>query len=152
MDGSLNLSTVQFAFVAQLIAVGGVLWGLWKSIGAAGDKQGPVIEAVRKELIAKLDAEVALASKSRHDMGNALQAMIGKIDLDVDRLKRETVRRDELSAIEARLGQMFTKVETKMDLLSDRLASLLALEKQVQNVDNRLAEALRRLDKRDAGG
>lgn len=146
MTGELTLTSIQFAFVGQLIAMGMVLWGLWKSVAAAGDKQAPAISLLRGEILAKIDAEVALASKTRHDMANSLQVQLAKIEVEIDRLKRETVRRDELASIEARLTAMFSRVDNKMDLLNDKLVPLLALEKQVQSMDNRLGEALRRIE------
>lgn len=144
--GEMTLTSMQFAFIGQVIAVGAVLWGLWKSVAAAADKQAPVIAAVRAELYAKIDAEVAQASKSRHDMANSLQAQLSRIEQDVERLKREAVSKADLTAIENRLSTMFAKVEGKVDALNDRLLPLLALEKQVQSIDNRLAEALRRIE------
>jgi hypothetical protein len=146
MNGTMELNTVQFAFLGQLIALGAVLWGLWRSVAAAGDKQAPVIASLKAELLAKIDAEVALASRARHDLANQTQTAMIRLEQDVERLKREAVRKEDLSAIENRITHIIGKMDTKVDLLNEKLVPLLALEKQVMSIDNRLNEALRRLE------
>lgn len=137
MDAAMQITSVQITLLGLLFTAGGALWALYRLVTSGA-------ESVRKEAFAEIDKQAALASKSIHDKSNATQIIITKLDADLERLKRETVRREDMAAIEARLTAMFTKIEIKVDAVAEKLAGFSALEKQVQGLENRLESVLRR--------
>ena len=147
--GTVELNSAYFALIALMVTLGGVLWTLFRMVADAGNKQAPVIEAARKELsaeiegarrelAAEIDKQVAINDRGRHDLRNTVQNSFTKVETDLDRLKREAVRREDMSAIETRLTAMLAKMETKLDKMGEHLSDYKALEKQVGSMDARL--------------
>lgn len=136
MTEAVQISSIQVAVIGLLFTAAAALWAVYRLINA-----GP--EAVRKELIAEIEKQAALSSKSIHDKANAFQTVTTKLEVDIERLKRETVRREDMAAIEQRLTTMFVKMETKVDTIVDKLAGFAVLERQVQALTNRLEIAVR---------
>jgi len=83
------------------------------------------IEAVRIEALSALKAQSAHESKARHDSANALTVNHTRLENDVERLKRETVRREEITALEARVTAGQTRIENKVDKLDEKIDVLL---------------------------
>lgn len=74
-------------------------------------------DAVRKESADALKEGLRQEASSR---GNAIQPLhtwLGRVEIDVSELQRETVRRADLAAFENRL----TRLDNKMDGFSDKL-------------------------------
>lgn len=153
---SLEFSSVQLAFIAVLFTAGGALWALFRLVTSSADqvrRDGEVaINSLRDQLKAEIDKEAALASKSRHDVANFIQVQLTKLDGEIERLKRETVRREDMQAIEGRLTTAMAKMESKVDTLGERLGAFSMLEKQVQQLDRRLDALLSRLELRNPTG
>lgn len=142
MTNTLEITSVQIAAIGLVLTAVVSLWSLFKLVTSSA-------ESVRKELLAEIDKTDALASKGRHELANLMQVQLTKMETELDRLRRETVRREDMAAIEGRLTSMFTKIETKVDVITERLAQFPALEKQVQSIDSRLDGAIRRLEGRN---
>lgn len=140
----LEITPVQIAAVLCLFTAGGALWALFKLIQNTTD-------AVRKELMAGLDKQEAVNSKTRHDEKAGVTAMILKLEVEVDRLKRETVRREDMAAIETRLTAAVVKIEGKVDTMVEKLSSLKSVERQVENLDARLQLVVPRMGPSNAG-
>jgi hypothetical protein len=134
---AVQITGVQISLLAVMFTAGAALWALYRLVTTGA-------ESVRKELLAEIDKQAALAAKSIHDKANAATAITVKIEAELERLKRETVRREDMAAIENRLTAMFAKIETKVDAVGEKLAGFAALEKQVLALDTRLENALRR--------
>ena len=154
---TLEFSTVQFAFVALLITAGSVQWALFRMVTAAGEKLAPVLEATRKELEAEIAKQALVAANSLNEyraLSNATVAKLEsgtaahltKLEGDIERLKRDAVRREDMAAIESRLTAMLVKMENKVDTITDKLMGFALLEKQVQTMDVRLSDTLRRAE------
>lgn len=139
MASGMEITSVQIAFIGLLITAGGTLWALFRLVTTSAD-------SVRREMMAEIEKSATAAAKGKHDLANQMQLSFGKMESEIDRLKRETVRREDMAAIENRLGAMFTKIETKVDNITDKLAGFTILEKQVQSIDKRLDDAIRRLE------
>ena len=135
----LEVSSAQIAGIALLFTAGAALFALFRLVQNTS-------EAVRKEVLAEVDKQAALASKSRHDTNANNATTILKMDVEIERLKRETVRREDMAAIESRLTAAVAKIESKVDHITDKLSGFKMLEKQVENIDARLETAIRRLE------
>jgi hypothetical protein len=135
----LELNAVQIGFVALLFTAGAALAALFRLVSTA-------VESLRKETLAELDRRDALNSKARHDGNGRIAADMLKLEAAVATLQRETVRREDLQQIENRLAQQIARLDGKMDLVGDKLSGFVVLEKQVQQMDARLGQALRRLE------
>lgn len=83
------------------------------------------IEAVRVEASGALKAQAAQDSKARHDAANMLTVNQTRLENDVERLKRETVRREEITALETRMTAGQTRIENKVDKLDEKIDLLL---------------------------
>jgi hypothetical protein len=137
-----ELTAVQIAFVMAIFTAGTALAALFRLVNTSA-------ESVRKEMIAEMDRRDAVNAKARHDGNARIATDMLKIDAAVETLKRETVRREDMQAIEARLTQAIARLDGKMDLVTDRLSNFGALEKQVAGMERRLDAALRRLERRE---
>ena len=157
MGGNLELTSIQFGFVALLITAGSVQWALFRMVAAAGEKLAPVLDATRKELDAEIAKQAlvsanalneyrALANATIAKLESNANASITKLEADIERLKRDAVRREDMSAIESRLTAMLVKMENKVDAITDKLMGFALLEKQVQTIDVRLSDSLRRAE------
>lgn len=151
--GALEITTPLIAFMALLFTAGAALAALFRlvstSTGAIRTELMAEIAAtratigtVRAELVGEIEKQAALASKSRHDMSNLMQLNMNRIEVDVERLKREAVRREDMNAIENRLTAMLTKMEGKVDLIAEKVGAFAVLEKQVHSIDTRLTSIL----------
>jgi uncharacterized protein YqgV (UPF0045/DUF77 family) len=152
MNG-LEITSIQLTGLGVLITVIAGLWGIFKVLTsgteAAKDVAREGDESLRKEMIAEIAKVDAVFSKSIHDKYNSITALFTRLEVEIDRLKRETVRREEMTAIEARLTAAFTKIEGKLDNMTEKLAILGPLEKQVQAFETRLEAANRGGKSRD---
>lgn len=135
----MELNAVQIGFIALLFTAGAALAALFRLVNTA-------VEGLRKETIQEMDRRDLLNSKARHEGNNRTAQDMLKLEASVATLQRETVRREDLQAIEARLTQQIARLDGKMDLVTDKLSGFIALEKQVQQMDARLGQALRRLE------
>lgn len=139
---SLEITTIQFTALGAIIAVIAGLWGVFKVLTSGTDAAKQVAregdDSLRKEMLSEMGKVEAVLSKSVHDKNNAIQSMFTRLDTDVDRLKRETVRREEMAAIESRLTAASAKIEGKLDAMLEKLVVLGPLEKQVAALENRL--------------
>lgn len=133
----LEVTSVQIAAIMLLFTAGGAMFALFRLVTNTA-------EAVRKELMAELDKHDAVATKSRHDEKGNTTTVIMRLEGEVDRLKRETVRREDMTAIETRLTAAVVKIESKVDQITDKLAGFRILERQVESIDARLQLAVDR--------
>lgn len=139
MTSSLEITSIQLGALAFLFTAGGALWALFRLVTTSA-------EGVRKEAEANVEKTAAVEGKARHDLANNIQIQLAKFENELERLKRETVRREDMAAIENRLTAAFTKIETKVDTISERLQALPSLEGRITGVDSRLDAVIRRLD------
>ena len=139
-----EFNSAYFAAIALMVTLGGVLWTLFRMVHDAGNKLAPVIEATKRELAAEIDKQAAINDRGRHDLRNAVHTSFTKVETDIDRLKREAVRREDMSAIETRLTAMLQKVETKLDKMGEQINGYTSLEKQVGNLERHMNDVARR--------
>jgi hypothetical protein len=105
------------------------------------------VRAARVESEARLEKIVESELKSRHLMIGNITAITSKIETDLDRLKRESVRREEVTSLENRMNTILLKIETKLDSLVSRLGDLRGLEAQIKATGERLDEISKRLER-----
>lgn len=150
---AVEITSPLIAFLALLFTAGAALAALFRLVNTTTQSvrtelvaeiaaSRATIGTVRAELIGEIEKQAALASKSRHDQANLIQLNMNRIEVDVERLKREAVRREDMSAIENRLTAMLTKMEGKVDIIAEKVGAFTVLEKQVQQIDSRLSSIL----------
>lgn len=143
--GSLGEVTTLIGALAGIVTVVLALLGYVSSQSKAlretimsGDKAS-VVEAARL-----CDGE----GKQRHSMANVMQTQVVQVRNDVETLKREAVRRDDLNALDVRWGQSLSRLESKLDRQAEQLTELAALKATMASCTERLGEVMKRLDTR----
>jgi hypothetical protein len=142
---------------ATLLGVGttmlGVFFAFFRFVAAGTD-------AVRAELSEQLraastESEVRInkiaesETRSRNIMMGNITALTTKIETDLDRLKRETVRREELASHETRMNAILVKIETKLDGIVEKVGDWRGLEAQIKLTGERLDGISKRLERRN---
>lgn len=137
-----NLASIASVSLAFLLAI----IGGFRYITAQVESIRREITAVEKnaQLFAEKAAETE--SKQRHNANNAVQVFIAKIESDIRTLQRETVRQEQMDALENRLSNALAKIEIKVDKLAETAAEIVAIRTQLVTVNNRLERISDRLD------
>lgn len=111
------------------------------------------VEALRREIAgveknAQLFAEKAAETESRqrHSANNTVQVLVAKLEHDIRGLQRESVRQEQMEALEARLQSGLSKIETKVDKLAETTIKVVAMEQLLNTLANRLERISDRLD------
>jgi len=117
-------------------------------------------EAVRTEMgeqirIARNESELRITKvaetemRSRNTMIGNVTAVTKKIEADLDRVKRESVRREEMASLETRMNGILMKIETKLDYVVEKLGDWKGLEAQIKLTGERLDGISKRLERND---
>lgn len=85
------------------------------------------IERVAERIDEEIDALRGEISRRSHDIHNRLQAGLGEMQLKVDAIRAEYVRRDELNAHLTRLELQVTNLNTGLTGLNRRIDQVLAM-------------------------
>lgn len=115
-------------FVSVIVAIIAVIGMIFGSFGYF-NKQ---LEAVRKEGLGAVATQAALDSKARHDSHNVATTVSLRLESDIERLKRETVRRDELTSLEARVKEGQNRIEAKVDKVDEKLDRIITNQSNVK--------------------
>jgi hypothetical protein len=125
-----------------IVSACGVVLALLTFVVMSHRYQNDRIEAAKEQLRAELRSLAEGESKRRHDLAGHMQAEFGRLSAALARVDRESVRKEEMGAMEHRGTATLEKVTVKLDLLSDRLVSLAVLEKQVAGLEAKLDRVL----------
>ena len=105
------------------------------------------VRSVRTESELRVEKLGESEGKSRHSMAGNITAITTKIEADLDRLRRETVRREEMASLEARMNVILMKIETKLDGLFEKFSEWRGLEAQMKSTGERLDGIAKRLER-----
>lgn len=130
------------ADITVIVSACGVILALLTFVVMSHRYQTDKIDTTKEQFRTELRALAESESKRRHDLGNNVHAKLGTMELNLNRLEREAVRRDELSAMEGRINLVFDKLFAKLDMVTDRMAAVPMLEKQVAAVETKLDRLL----------
>lgn len=133
----MEITAVHIAAIAVLFTAGATLFGAFKWINAT-------VEAAKKEALLTIDRSAEPEAKLRHSLANTMQTVVSELRRDLELVKRETVRREEMTAMEARLVARSDKIEVKLDHVSERLAELVSITGLVRANADRLERILSR--------
>lgn len=110
-------------------------------------------EALRREITAVKESALLMAEKAgeaearqRHQANNNMQGIIAKLESDLRTVQREGVRQEQMNALETRIQGALTKIETKVDKLTEATAEISNLRTTLQSLNNRLERISDRLD------
>ena len=133
----MEISTVQVAVVTVLLTMGATVFGAFKWINT-------IVEAAKKEALLTIDRSAEAEGKLRHSLANTMQTVVTELRRDLEIVKREGVRREEITAMEARLVARSDKIEVKLDHLGERLSEIASLSNVVRTTSDRLERFLSR--------
>ena len=131
----MEITTEQIAVVTVLLTLGGTVFGAFKWINS-------MVEAAKKEALLTIDRSAEAEGKLRHSLANTMQTIVTELRRDLELVKREGVRREEMTAMEARLVARSDKIEIKLDHVSERLAEIASLSNLVRSNADRLERFL----------
>ena len=153
-EGALNVDVASWAALLGLgMTMLGLLFTFFRFVGTG-------IESVRTELAelvraARSDSEGRIEKiaeselKSRHVMIGNMTTVTSKIEADIDRLKRETVRREEMTSLENRMNSILMKIETKLEGLVEKFSDWRGLVGQIKSTGERLVGIAKRFHRSD---
>ena len=103
-----------------------------------------------REVISSGDKAMSeVAAKQRHDLANQFQMSASTMRADIETLKRETVRKDEVTAMDNRWSGNFVRLEAKLDRVAEQLSQVAALEVSIRSCSEQLSSVGKRLDARE---
>lgn len=122
VDGAKATETMQITGI-ELTAIS-VLIAFVVGLLAVFRAQTGSIDALRKEIEAKIRALEAELSKRSHDKANEIQMMINKNESDTRALQREAARREDIAQTEQRIkediGEMKRRIEEMYKMMIER--------------------------------
>ncbi len=148
---------VDVATWATILGVGttmlGVFFAFFRFVAAGTESvRADVFEQIR---IARVESDQRITQVAEVEM-RSRNAMIGnvstvakKIEIDLERLKREAVRREEMASLESRMNAILMKIETKLDHLVEKLGDWRGLEAQIKVTGERIEGISKRLERND---
>ena len=131
----MEITTEQVAVITVLITLGGTVFGAFKWVSS-------MVEAAKKEALLTIDRSAEAEGKLRHSLANTMQTIVTELRRDLELVKREGVRREEMTAMEARLVARSDKIEIKLDHVSERLAEIASLSNLLRANSDRLERFL----------
>jgi hypothetical protein len=142
---------------ATILGVGttilGVFFAFFRFVASGTEairtEMGEQLRIARNEGEARITKMAETEMRSRNAMIGNVTAVTKKIDADLDRLKRESVRREEMASLEARMNGILMKIETKLDYLVEKLGDWRGLEAQIKLTGERLDGISKRLERND---
>jgi peptidoglycan hydrolase CwlO-like protein len=122
------------------------LLGAFRYVTAMADALRREIAAVKEE--SRLFAEKVGEgeARQRHSMANTIQTLVAKQEADIRQLQREAVRQEQLNALEGRLGQALSKIEAKLDRVTETAAEVGAMKVTLAAVTVQLDRLDKKLD------
>jgi len=91
-------------------------------------------------------ASLETEAKSRHDLANKCATDLARIEMTIRQLDRDAARKEEMHAVERRLGESLAKFEAKLDRLSDGLAKVAAFDGNVRGLSDKMTWLAERID------
>ena len=128
--------------IALLVTAVGVIIALLGYVSTQSKNLREVISSGDK-------ATSEAASKQRHDLANQFQITASTMRADIETLKREAVRKDEVTAMDNRWSGNFVRLEAKLDRVAEQLSHVAALEVSIRSCSEQLGTVAKRLDARE---
>jgi CII-binding regulator of phage lambda lysogenization HflD len=139
-SGDITLASVVGAFMS-------VLGGAWALVRYLNGR----IDSVAQHTESLVSVSEERQSKLRHDAVNAIHVAIARLDLGLEQLRREAVRREEMSQLEARFGSRLEKIETRLEKMGEMLPMIVERLDGLKHANQQILERNRRVDnERDA--
>lgn len=137
-----NVTSLASVTLATLVA----FLGAFRYITAQSEALRREIAAVEKTAQLMADKASEAEARQRHTANNNIQVLIGKLEADIRTLQRETVRQEQMDALESRLQGVLNKIEIKVDKLAETANEIVAIRTTLSIVNGRLERISDRLD------
>ncbi len=142
---------------ATLVGVGttllGVFFAFFRFITAGTEavrtELGEQLRVARGETEQRISKVAEAEMRARNAVVGSVSATTKKIEVDLERVKREAVRREEMASLETRMNTILMKIETKLDHLVEKFGDWRGLEAQIKMTGERLDGISKRLERND---
>jgi hypothetical protein len=92
------------------------------------------LDALRRESELRVDKLGESESKARHDLSNHIQGIVGGLGRRVEDMDKVTVRKEDQTALEARLNTSLGEIKTKIDRHNEQLGDIRLLNQRVEGL------------------
>ena len=148
MTATLDLATFATALIA-LVTLCGFIYqiarGFTIKLDTVSKTLALAIDNAKIENALRIEKLEASESGKRHDERSAFQASVLKIENELNRLQRETVRKEELASLEIRMNNMLAKIESKLDAITDRMADWKVIEAKLKGLTDQFDKIVTKL-------
>lgn len=127
------------SFVGACMSVLGGAWALVRYFHGR-------IESVVEHTESLISIAEERQSKLRHDALNNVHVAIARLDLNLEQLRREAVRREEMSQLELRFGSRLEKIETRLEKMGELLPMIVERLDGLKQANLQILERNRRVD------
>lgn len=134
------------SIVSVSLALLVTLFGVFRYITAQVDSIRREIDTAEKNSQLQAEKVGEAEARQRHQANNNMQVILTKLEQDIRTLQREAVRHEQLAALENRLQGALSKIEVKVDKLSETAGEIVAIRSQLVAVNSRLERISDRLD------
>lgn len=128
------------------IGLAGLLLAGLGTIGGAFKYFNAQLIGARKEADDQMEKFTDAETRARLALATAATSSITELRRDFETSRTLTVRREEMNAMESRLVARTDKIDIKIDVMVERLATLSTLDPQVKGISERLDRMLARTD------
>lgn len=128
------------------LAVLGAIAGVFRFISTQVDSLRREILSVQQNGQLLVEKATESESRQRHSLANVIQVAQTKMELEIRSIQKETVRHEQMDALEIRLNTSLAKIEAKLEKLTEATAELISIRTQLGSVNSRLERISDRLD------
>lgn len=134
------------SLVSVTLALLVAMFGAFRYVAAMAESLRKEIAAAEKTATLVAEKAGEAEARQRHQANNNMQTIIAKLESDLRQVQREGVRHEQMAALETRIQGALTKIETKVDKLTEVTAEIGNLRTTLQSLNNRLERISDRLD------
>jgi uncharacterized protein YicC (UPF0701 family) len=131
--------------IAILTALGGA-WALVRYFQGRIERVTEHTESLIKGCESLIGISEERQSKLRHDAMNDVHLRLAKLDMALEQLRREAVRREEMNQLEARFGSRLEKIETRLEKMAEMLPMIVERLDGLKHANQQILERNRRVD------
>lgn len=85
-------------------------------------------------------------SKARHDLAGTVSREVARLDVQMRQLDRDAARKEEMHAVERRMTESLSKLEAKIDRLTDGMSKMAAFDGNVRQLTEKLGWLAERIE------
>ncbi|HWL69161.1 MAG TPA: hypothetical protein VNS22_12340 [Geminicoccus sp.] len=150
MDAFSNWPALVIAFASLSVAFLGFRAAQSKSlkddISGVEQRSEAGLRHLEEKMTLLVQGALEREAKSRHDLANKVQADQARMEMLIRQLDRDAARKEEMHAVERRLGESLAKFEAKLDRLGDGLSKMAAFDGNVRGLSDKMTWLAERIE------